>query len=264
MLGTIGNVRPNPNTELDLRGLHSHSNKRIKQAYELITSSDSGNNRGDLMATEDQSIRERIFLATLACIERDGINSMTVRGIAQEAEVNTAAINYYFGTKARLVDQVLTRTLHEGLGGSLDEFEALIDARGGDIQTALSEFLVLFFGQMVNWPRLSEAQLHDALTKQNYESPAITVTNSFLERFLDIVRPILPTRAEAEHRNATLQLWLPMMFLGMLPRAFEEFGETDVHSEEWRSAYVRRLLESFLQSPLDRAAIEWAPRQLPE
>ena len=216
------------------------------------------------MTTEDQSIRERIVLATLSCIERDGISSMTVRGIAQEAKVNTAAINYYFGTKGRLVDQVLTQTLREGLSGSLDEFEQIIDAKGGDIRTALTDFLPLFFGQMINWPRLAEAQLHDALTEQNYEGPAIPETNSFLERFLAIVRPILPKRTETDHRNAVLQLWLPMMFLGMLPRAFEEFGHTDVHSEEWRQAYVQRLMGSFLQHPHDGPATEWAPTQLPE
>ena len=55
--------------------------------------------QGKSMSTEEQSIRERIFLATLTCIERDGLDSMTVRDIAKEANVNTAAINYYFGTK---------------------------------------------------------------------------------------------------------------------------------------------------------------------
>lgn len=198
------------------------------------------------MSAEEQSIRDRIFLATLECIERDGLDSMTVRGIAKQAQVNSAAINYYFGTKDRLVDQVLTRTLREGLDGSLDEFEQIIAAKGGDIRAGLVDFLNLFFGQMLNWPRLAEAQLHEALTHQNYDSPAILETNSFLSRFLEIVRPILPERSEAEHRNAVLQLWLPMMFLGMLPRAFEDFGKTEVLDESWRKTYLKRLLHTFL------------------
>lgn len=201
------------------------------------------------MAPEEQSIQERIFHATLTCIERDGINSMTVRGIAKEAAVNSAAINYYFGTKDRLVEQVLSQTLRSGLSGSLDEFEQLIDSKGGDTRSALAEFLILFFGQMVNWPRLAEAQLHDALTQQNYDGPAIKETNSFFERFLAIVRPILPERTETEHRNAVMQLWLPMMFIAMLPRAFEDFGRTDVGNPDWRAGYVKRLLNGFLGEP---------------
>jgi len=200
-----------------------------------------------MMAAEEQSIQERIFLATLKCIERDGIDLMTVRGIAKEANVNSAAINYYFGTKDRLVEQVLEKTLREGLSGSLDEFEQLIDSKNGDVRSALPEFVTVFFSQMVNWPRLTEAQLHEALTRQDYEGPAIRETNSFLERFLEIVRPILPQRAETEHRHAILQLWLPMMFIGMLPRAFDDFGMTDVDSPEWRANYVQWLLNSFLQ-----------------
>ena len=198
------------------------------------------------MSKEEQSIRDRIFMATLTCIERDGIDSMTVRSIAQEANVNTAAVNYYFGTKARLVDEVLTRTLREGLDGSLDELEELIAAKSGDISAGVREFSSLFFGQMLNWPRLAEAQLHEALTRQNYDGPAIRETNSFLTRFLDIVRPILPERAEDEHRTAVLHFWLPMIFLGMLPRAFEEFGKTDVADPAWRDAYVARLLDTLL------------------
>lgn len=201
------------------------------------------------MGTEDQSIRERIFLATLACIERDGLNSMTVRGIAKEANVNTAAINYYFGTKDRLVDQVLSKTLREGMSGSLDEFEELIESKSGDIRVALGEFLAVFFAQMVQWPRLTEAHLHDALTRQDYDGPAIKETNVFFERFLEIVRPVLPQRTEEQHRNAVLQLWLPMMFITMLPRAFEDFGKTDVQTPEWREAYLDRLLEAFLGEP---------------
>ncbi|MFC1639229.1 TetR/AcrR family transcriptional regulator [Gemmatimonadota bacterium] len=208
------------------------------------------------MSTEEQSIRERIFFATLSCIERDGINSMTVRGIAKEAGVNTAAINYYFGTKARLVDQVLSQTLRDGLFGSLDEFQQIIDSKDGNIRSALDEFLNLFFGQMVNWPRLAEAQLHDALTQQNYEGPAIGATNGFLERFLGIVRPILPQRTDAEQRNAILQLWLPMIFLGMLPRAFEDFGRTEVENPEWRAGYVQRLLNGLFQDPQSVSATD--------
>ena len=99
---------------------------------------------------------------------------------------------------------------------------------------------------MLTWPRLAEAQLHGALTQQNYDTPAITETNGFLARFLDIVRPILPERSDEQHRNAVLQLWLPMMFLGMLPQAFEDFGRTDVKSPAWRGAYVSQLLDTFL------------------
>jgi AcrR family transcriptional regulator len=201
------------------------------------------------MSTEEQSIRDRIFLATLTCIEREGIDSMTVRDIAKEANVNTAAINYYFGTKARLVEQVLSKTLREGLDGSLDEFEELIAAKGGDIRAALREFIAIFFGQMLNWPRLAEAQLHEALTKQEFDGPAIKETNRFMSRFLEIVHPILPERSNQEQRTAVLQFWLPMMFLGLLPRAFDEFGKTEVKSPAWRDTYVTRLLNVLLGEP---------------
>ena len=225
-----------------------HSNACVKHVYEQQPVSRAKAHQGELMTTDEQSIRDRIFLAALACIERDGLDSMTVRSIASEAQVNTAAINYYFGTKARLVEQVLTRTLREGLDGSLDELEELIATKAGDINAALREFVSIFLGQMVNWPRLAEAQIHDALTQQDYDSPAIIAMNGFLARFLEIVRPILPERTEDQQRTAVLQFWLPMIFLGILPRGFENFGRTEVLNPEWREAYVSRLLDVLLET----------------
>ena len=71
--------------------------------------------------------RERIVRAALEGIDRVGVDGLTVRGIAEAADVNGAAINYYFGTKDRLLKEVLERAGREGLWGTLDELEALID-----------------------------------------------------------------------------------------------------------------------------------------
>jgi AcrR family transcriptional regulator len=91
---------------------------------------------------EQATVRDRIILATVNCIERDGLEAVTVRAIAKEAEVNTAAVNYYFGTKERLIQAALSRTLEEGFLGSLGELEQLIAARGGDVRAALREFFI--------------------------------------------------------------------------------------------------------------------------
>ena len=52
-------------------------------------------------------------MATIDCIGRDGIQSLTTRKIAKEAGVNSAAINYYFGSKEKLVEKALNQTLNE-------------------------------------------------------------------------------------------------------------------------------------------------------
>ncbi len=195
---------------------------------------------------ERATVRDRIILATVDCIERDGLDAVTVRAIAKEAGVNTAAVNYYFGTKDRLIEATLSRTLEEGFLGSLDELQEAIAARGGDVAAGLREFLIDFFGYMVRWPRLTEAQLHDALTRQDYGGAAIMRTNEYFEHFLAITRPALARLDDSEQRLAVLRLWLPLMFVAILPGAFSRFTGADATDPEWRRSFVGSLVDGVL------------------
>jgi len=196
---------------------------------------------------DELAIRDRILLATIACIERDGMKSVTVRGIAREASVNTAAVNYYFGTKDRLLDLTLEHSLKE-LREAIEELDQAIAEAGGDVKVGVRRFLSEFFSNMVRWPRLSEAQLHDALTRQEYGGAAIRRTNEFLARFLDRVRPVLPEGDEADLRLSVIQLWSGLFMLGMLPRVYEEFSGTPATDARWRENYLDRLLGHFFRS----------------
>ena len=194
------------------------------------------------MGADEHAVKERIILATVACIEKEGIKAVTVRSIAKEAAVNVAAINYYFGSKDRLLEETLARTLGE-LAEALQELDQAIAAVGGDIRAGLRVFLSEFFGNMVRWPRLTEAQLHDALTKQDYDGLALRETNAFLEGFLERVRPILPPGDEEQQRLSVSQMWLGLFLLGMLPGAFERFAGSPASDAEWRERYLDRLLD---------------------
>jgi len=59
------------------------------------------------MVQDRESVKKRIIQATIICIEKDGIQSLTTRSVAKEAGVNNAAINYYFGSKDKLLEETL-------------------------------------------------------------------------------------------------------------------------------------------------------------
>ena len=62
---------------------------------------------------EELSTKTRIIVGAVACIEQDGLHSLTIRKIAEQADVNVAAVNYHFGTKANLINEVLKSTTEE-------------------------------------------------------------------------------------------------------------------------------------------------------
>lgn len=52
---------------------------------------------------------ERIMSAALDCIEELGLEGTTVRAIAARADLNPAAVNYYYRSKDRLIEGALRR-----------------------------------------------------------------------------------------------------------------------------------------------------------
>ncbi len=51
--------------------------------------------------------QERILIAALECIRASGLEGATVRAIAARAGVNPAAINYYYRSKDRVIEEAL-------------------------------------------------------------------------------------------------------------------------------------------------------------
>jgi AcrR family transcriptional regulator len=65
----------------------------------------------DLFASFEKSSEmtpeRRILLATLGCIGEVGLEATTVRAIAAKAGLNPAAVNYYYRSKDRLIEEAL-------------------------------------------------------------------------------------------------------------------------------------------------------------
>jgi len=61
-------------------------------------------------------IKEKIIKSTVELIKSVGIDGLSVRKIAELADVNVASINYHFGSKDKLVNEILKTSLFEFRG----------------------------------------------------------------------------------------------------------------------------------------------------
>jgi len=206
---------------------------------------------------EQGGARERILGAAIDVVARDGIEALTVRAIALEAGVNVAAINYYFGSKERLVEEVLARTLENGLGEQLREIDVLIEAEGGDVRAALERFMPAFFPDAVRYPRLSAAHLHDAIVRQDYTGKVVQRYRDFLEGFFRRVRPALPAGSEEEQRLRVAAFWSAIHMVCLAPRLCEGFVPHELHAPAGAVPFARLLV---LQLLGDRPEAQSRPR----
>lgn len=195
----------------------------------------------------DRDPRERIVQATLDGIDRVGVSGLTVRGIAEGAGVNNAAINYYFGSKDRLLEEALSRAARTELWGTLDELAALIEDNRGDVRSGLEEYLSEFLPMLLRRPRRLAARFHAPLTDQAYDGPWVAELNEYLEGFLELVGPALRAGTADERRLSVMQLWATLLGIGLMPRLFEGFAGPHALTAEGLDRWVARLLDHFLE-----------------
>ncbi|MRW93487.1 TetR family transcriptional regulator [Duganella sp. FT80W] len=90
------------------------------------------------LRTDGAQARERILFAALKLFVAKGYHTTSVRDIAAEAGVNSAAIRYYFGDKASLYRAALYEPVQEYLLHETEPF----DAPGLPIEEALRRFTI--------------------------------------------------------------------------------------------------------------------------
>src|SRR5690554_475213 len=108
---------------------------------------------GSSMGQDRESIKKGIIQSTIMCIERDGIQSLTTRSVAKEAGVNNAAINYYFGSKDKLLDETLKQiTAH-----FFFDLQEILRVSQLSAYGLLQVILTYFLQGMIRYPNLIRA-----------------------------------------------------------------------------------------------------------
>ncbi|WP_394841213.1 TetR/AcrR family transcriptional regulator [Pendulispora brunnea] len=196
-------------------------------------------------AGKRDDVRERIIKATIVCIERNGIEATGVRDIAQEAGVNGAAINYYFGSKDNLLAITLEGTLDEAFSNVLDDFDKLAQEGHGPrrILELLFEDLMQY---NLHFPRIAYAHMHEALSEQRYDGRAMARLHDFVEGLVQRIRAKKSTRSEQQLRIAITQVWAVMLFSALLPRFFERTGELHLEQADVRKAFAHQMARTIL------------------
>jgi AcrR family transcriptional regulator len=194
------------------------------------------------MSAKVLSTRDRIVAATIGVIGQEGLQALTTRRIAQEAGVNIAAINYYFGSKDKLVEIALEKTLDEmaGLPGDFLELEKL------DARARLRAFLAGLMGGAVKYPGLVKAHLYPTLINNDYDTPFVRRFNSFLTDIYDKASDLKTAGSEQEMKTTLIQIMSAILMPAVFPKIFQEFSQIDFANLEARKNYIDSLLRNYL------------------
>ncbi|WP_144550735.1 TetR/AcrR family transcriptional regulator [Bacillus sp. X1(2014)] len=98
---------------------------------------------------KDRTTKENILNSTLELIKTEGLEYVTLRKIAAAAEVNLALINYYFGSKDKLINEALKVLL-----ASFREAFLILDDHSILPKERLKTFMVQFANSIIKYPEL--------------------------------------------------------------------------------------------------------------
>ena len=93
------------------------------------------------MATTQFSTKDRILGAAEELFAQFGFTGTSLRQVTSRADVNIAAVNYHFGSKENLVNEVFRRRMDDMSAQRLSALKAATEEHPGELEPILSAFV---------------------------------------------------------------------------------------------------------------------------
>lgn len=189
------------------------------------------------------STKQKIVLAALECIEKEGINSVTIRSIAKEADVNSAAINYYFGSKEKLIEEAFEHIQKDFM---MDFIEIINSDK--DLRTIVEELLLYVIQGTVKYPNIVRAVLYEPFINYNNNNIFVGKINALCQELYNKISSQHTDCEEKKYKISIVQLIASSIFLGIFPSIFKDFSGIDLRDEEVMKDYIKKLADIFVDS----------------
>jgi AcrR family transcriptional regulator len=185
---------------------------------------------------------ERIIQATIDCIEQYGIEHTTIRKIAEQSGMNSAAISYYFRSKDILIEKALEATLHYAFRWS--DFEA---TEAMDLESQLIDIFSYLTVRAQEFPKLTRAHFHDVFQMKPSQTPIETHLNRFMDKlYEEAIRKQPQADAVKLKRALILIISSTMLYSSMFRPVFESFEPNTGAKTDDLKDYVRQVVVSAL------------------
>lgn len=190
-----------------------------------------------------QETKEKILLAAINAIEKNGIHNVTTRVIADEAGVNNAALHYYYGTKEQLVEAALRTTIEHWVADTAE----LVSTQS-TLEARIRAILNYLLDGVLRFPNVIRAHLQQAFLEGDADSPFIDLLSGWLEQAYTGLEPDLDPDQKTKIRLAMQSALFSLLLTGLLPETSRLNDGLSLHDENFRDTYEAFLIESILHS----------------
>jgi AcrR family transcriptional regulator len=191
---------------------------------------------------DEKKVEEKIIEAAIECIEKYGIQDTTNRKIAEIAEINSAAINYYFRSKDILIRRVMEVTLDNAFDWKdFSKYEGLPPQ-----EKTIAIFEELASGG-IQYPGLTRAHFFELVADGNYDAQVVERFTGFVKDLADNLAKTGLKMERQELHLACIQIASAVMMMILTPAVFKKKFDFDLHNETQRKQFIRSLVQKLLK-----------------
>ncbi len=191
------------------------------------------------MSPEEKSSKEKILQAAVRLLLETSPAALTTRKIAREADVNVAAIHYYFQTKEALIAEAYAAATEIGFTHAMQVFSRKdLSARDRAVQ-----FLKGYAVGIVDYPNISRAGFSGML----FAEKASERFSQYLGRIFEALRETFREMGEIDEKEragkalaAISSIILPFLFMG----AFRGISGIQYSDRAEREKYIELLVDA--------------------
>ncbi len=188
--------------------------------------------------------RDRILDTTISIIGKEGPSKITVRRISSQAKVNVAAINYYFGSKEDLIEEVFKK-LSEKLDSQFD----VLFQEDLECNKRLHEFCFGIMEFMIDFPGLINYMFSTSLQKNGNKHTLFHNEASRQERVFKLLAHCTGT-SDPTILSMKSGILYSSILHPIVSQQHKSSGNSgvDFHNPEFRRNYIKLLVDGVLKA----------------
>jgi AcrR family transcriptional regulator len=182
--------------------------------------------------------KESILDAVLKHISETGSHHITIREIGRLANVNSAAISYYFGSKDALIHEACK--YYYDIASKI--FDELRDGKSYP-RERLKQFFIAYTGHMLRYPGFLKVQISQYIGEEIIRTDVGDWTKRNIEILKDTIREAVGVEDNEILFFKSLQFLSCMVYPYLLNKYVSSIGEVDLADEALREKYVNTILD---------------------
>ncbi|MBN2586241.1 MAG: TetR/AcrR family transcriptional regulator [Candidatus Fermentibacteraceae bacterium] len=199
---------------------------------------------------KDGDTKRNILKTAEMLIGNESVCSITTRRIAEEADVNPAALNYHFGSKEELIDLVLSRMMDR----VFNDWQRILEIQDMALPVRLYCLIDHSMESIIKYPGMLSSHLFDPMVSKEKRIAFAGRLGGFLRSLPVHLEEELPLQADEIRLNLG-QVILSSICAAAVPELFREIAQEDISSGPARSRFITGLMRRFLRIDIKASEI---------